>query len=470
MKIKSFFLGKIFFLLVISLILTRSIFIKDFFHFGVDEEYQALLGWSIVKNFHILWIGVSASSTGYYLGPGLVYLSAFLLWLNRDPIIFGYFASFIGVITALSLFYIIKQLYNRQLALISFILYIFSPFAFYYDRKYWPLAIPLVALWLFFSLLKSLKNPLWLLLTSLLMGITYHLHISLWIFWPFVLFCFIYLIIKKLLPIYIVFGSILIFIISTINLLVFDFIHNFDNLLMPLRLITQTSKTQFSPNLLMKLDSFGNSLTKIWLPSSFINNYVGFIFLAIFVLFSVCFLIKNHDAKSRLLIGLIFSFFLGFTFFPSPMQEYYFIFIMPFVLILTAILINKMERLGYFFLLIFLTINIFSFIKQPVRSDYQSKLIVVKEIGNYVKKVPFSLEIDGSYLFNGGWRYLFQAKNLTPDSSSADAMFGWIYPGEISNQKPKYKVVISKNNNLQLNNSLIKKISSGDYFIYVVNF
>jgi len=222
MKFKKYinFSNFLLFLLVGILIFSRFYQIEKFFYFGVDEEYQALLAWSQIKNFHITWIGVSASNIGYYLGPGLTYLGAILLWLSRgNPIIsFAYFASFIGIATALSLYFITLKLYNFKTALISLFLYTFSPFAFYYDRRYWPIAIPLIALWLFYSLIQSFKNSRWLFLTAFLIGISYHIHITLWLFWPLIFFTFGVLYFNKKINISFIIYSIFIFIFTTLPL------------------------------------------------------------------------------------------------------------------------------------------------------------------------------------------------------------------------------------------------------------
>jgi hypothetical protein len=150
------------------------------------------------------------------------------------------------------------------------------------------------------------------------------------------------------------------------------------------------------------------------------------------------------------------------------MQEYYFVFILPFAILLTAIILNRLNtKLLSAILIIFALTNIYSLIKNPINSDYKDKITIISEAKNYIKKNDFVLEIEGEYLYNGGWRYLFQANGLTPAQSSADELFGWIYPDEISKDKPKYKVTISRNTNLVFNN-LIKKISSGIYHLFII--
>ena len=178
----------------ISVLITVSVVLR-FWHIGqnfifdIDTEYQSLFGATLLKHFHILWIGVSAGNIGYYLGPGLVYLTAILLWFTKgDPISLAYFASSVGVVTSVSTYYIANRLYGRKTALIAFCLYGFSAFIISYDRRYWPIGIPLIALWIFYSLEQAKTNTRWLIFASLLIGASYHIHLSLLFFW---LFCWV---------------------------------------------------------------------------------------------------------------------------------------------------------------------------------------------------------------------------------------------------------------------------------------
>lgn len=464
----------VFFILAALLIITRFYKIPNFFYFGVDEEYQALLSWSIVKDFHILWIGVSASDIGYYLGPGLTYLGALLLWLTKgNPISYAYFASSIGVLTGLSLYYIAKQIYDQKIALISLFLYIFSPFAFYYDRRYWPIAVPLIALWLFYSLAKAFKNPRWLFLTAFLIGLSYHIHITLWLFWPFIIYTFFISFIKKKINIFYILYSIFIFIVATLPLLVFDLVHNFDNLRLPLKLLAKLQDVGTSKNSINRLIEFVTHLKNIFIPSAFSNPVINCIFFGLLI---ICFIFFIKQGKKLLITNycllftcsLIILFFFSFIFFPSPMQEYYFVLPLPFVILITANILNRAKFLTYFILSLFLIVNLYSFLKQPIYSDYLSKLKIIKQSTAYMKKDQFFLEVEEPYLFNGGWRYLFQVNNLIPSQSNADNVFGWVYPDEISSQKAKYKIVISKNKNLKLKTSLLKKFAYGLYSTYIL--
>ncbi|KKQ38833.1 MAG: hypothetical protein US54_C0002G0021 [Candidatus Roizmanbacteria bacterium GW2011_GWA2_37_7] len=71
---ENFVLCVIFFLILF----VRLWKVPELFNFTFSEEMQAFLAWEQVKNFHPIWIGVSAANINYYLGPGFTYLNAML--------------------------------------------------------------------------------------------------------------------------------------------------------------------------------------------------------------------------------------------------------------------------------------------------------------------------------------------------------------------------------------------------------
>src|SRR3989344_6365810 len=86
--------NRVFYFLFFLIAILRLYKVAEFFTFNFDEEYQASLAWEQVKNFHPIWIGVSASNVGYYLGPGFTYLNAFLFKIsNGDPISLAWFSA-----------------------------------------------------------------------------------------------------------------------------------------------------------------------------------------------------------------------------------------------------------------------------------------------------------------------------------------------------------------------------------------
>ncbi|OGK26084.1 hypothetical protein A3D76_03670 [Candidatus Roizmanbacteria bacterium RIFCSPHIGHO2_02_FULL_37_9b] len=219
--------------------------IPELFFFDIDEEYQSLLALSIIKDFHPIWIGLSAANTGFYIGPGLVYLHALLLWIGKlDPVILGYSASVIAMITLITLYFVTKNLLDKKAGLIATSVYSFLPFVLIYDRRFWnSTLVPLISILIFYGLIKSTKNDYWYILLALLLGISFHIHASLLLYLPIIIITSI----KRLFEVkrrprpFIFLVSLVIFFVIYSPLIVYDFVHNFDNLKTPLRLLQTKS-------------------------------------------------------------------------------------------------------------------------------------------------------------------------------------------------------------------------------------
>src|SRR3989338_5165075 len=136
------------------------------FVFAGDEEHQAILAQTIIKHFHIIWIGVNAAHLGFYLGPFWVYFTSIWLYLsNGNPLITGYVSSFIGVTTTLLVIITGSALFNRRTGLLTGMLYASLPLIVYSDQKYWnPTPIPFLSLLMLLSLWKSKQNQKWLII------------------------------------------------------------------------------------------------------------------------------------------------------------------------------------------------------------------------------------------------------------------------------------------------------------------
>ena len=445
-------------IITIFLIFLRFYQIPDRFIFDIDVQYQALLAWEHVKNFHPIWIGVSASNLGYYLGPGIVYVTAMLLKIsNGDPIILGYFASLIGVSTSILFFFILKKLFNYKVAIIGLILNTFSYFVVFYDRHYWPFAIPLISLLIYFSLVSSWKNKNWLYLGIFLMALSHHIHMSLFIFWPFYLIN-IFLLKKRLnLKNYLVGGAIYLCVISP--LIVFDFNHNFDNLLFPIRYLLNYNPGTGSglPTL-----SFLSNIT-----SSFIsfrsNGTVLGLFLIFFILAFSFYKLKNFrniNIAERYLLLVLAALISIIAVYPGPLQEYYEVILVPFLFMAFSLFLSNLNKVFLSLLLLFFVFQNINYFFRDSYVGLSEKREIILNIKNEIGNEPFYLDFNSDRDFEG-WRYLFQAYGITPSYSKSDEMFGWIYNKE-DKEAPKILIYIS--NNLKIsNNEGVKEIKTKNF-------
>jgi len=453
------------FILIVLFLFLRLYKLEQTFVYGLDEEYLALYAQTILKDFHIIWIGVSAANVGYYLGPGLVYLTAIFLGIGKsNPLVLGYAATGMSLLGFFALMFVSKELFGKRAAFFTSALYLFSPFAIFYDHKYWPVLLPFVCIMLYYSIVRLYKNPRYIFAISFFIAAGYHLHLTLWIFWPIIFFA-LWQNRKKIRWIHwIVSGGI--FLAITSPLLVFDIIHNFDNILMPLRLVQNLSEGPTHTN---HLWLFVETSSKMWIVKSATQNVILSIILA---LTTICafvtagFSSKNKKSFQLLsIISLIFT--ASFIFYPGPMQEYYATFLLPFWALATGIFLSRLHKLTALILLsFFIGVNTYSFLYHQPTSDYRNKIEIVKRASAIVDGEEYYLNFDEPYHSFGGFRSLFALQGQTPAQSTADGMFGWLYGNEISSNTPTRKVTISRNSHLDIK-PLIEQFTVGKFTVYI---
>ena len=470
----------------VLLIFSRFYKLGEFFTFNFDEEYQVLLAWEQVKNFHRIWIGVSASNVNYYLGPGVTYLTAILLFISKDPAILAFFGSALGVLTGLSIYYVTKNLFSKKAAFYAFTFYTGSLFLNFFDRRYWSATpIAFFSIWMLFLLCKAAANQRWLFLTFISMGLALHIHLSLLAFWPAVIYV-IWLGRKKInLSTYL--GSFAGFFTATLPLFIFDINHNFDNMLMPIRLINKFFEKHNNVNIMSSFSQLMNTLSRIWFirPLSNLQDEIQlgihgditntFIPLSIFSLVILLwFLFKSvTDSRYRIFALTSISFLAVYLVYPGGVVAYYLLgFLILFTTIIGLFLSNLSNKTGITILSIFILINLYSLITlKQGQFGLLTRKKLIQKIMPVIKKNSFYLETrskDGRrYHSTGGWRYLFKAYGKTPAQSHADDFFGWIYSDEISKTKPKLRVIISEYPT-KIKEPVLYKSSSGVYYGYVV--
>lgn len=461
--------------------------IPEFFGFHFDEEYQALLAWEQVKNFHPIWIGVSASNVNFYLGPGFTYLNAFLFWLSKgDPIILAYFSAFWGIVTILSIYIVTKEIFSQKIAIFASIFYAFSSFIMYYDRRFWnDTPIPFVSIWMFYSLMKAKKDPRWLILSFILIATSLHIHLSLLMFWPIIIFVIIKNFRKIKLSSW--FFMIISYIIIVSPLIVFDINHNFDNLLMPLRYFQKIGSSSYFSNILFNSKQLFKTLGKIWFLKLFANmqeeHGIGIhrlttpprtilSVLSLIILF--WFFKESYKKKSYQLLSLILlSFNFISIFYPGELCDHFLLSFITLFFVATGVFFSQLPK---FICLPIITIFIVAnsliiFTTTQEQYGLLTRKNLIKKLMPYISNQSFYLETISpdkrKYHSSGGWRYLFKAYGKTPAQSHADDFFGWIYPDEISKEKPKLRVVISEYE-AKLKEKPMAKFQSGVYYGYIL--
>lgn len=465
--------------------------VPELFNFTFSEEMQAVMAWEQIKNFHPIWIGVSAANINYYLGPGFTYLNAVLFFFSKgDPVILAYFSAFLGLITSISLYYIVSNLFSKNIALFSSIIYGCSMLINMHDRRFWnPSPIPFITLWFIFSLIKAKENTNWYIVTAILIGAIFHTHLSLLLLLVPTFFSVLQNIKKIKITTWL--AMIACYLLVTSPLIVFDFVHNFDNLLMPYRTLIGEKKADLfgfsGGNIINHIKEILSASGRIWfikfntdpqnevVLESHMDKTPGNIIFSLISLVALgWFFFKNRKKGFQIFFIALATIIAAFIFYPSYNPEYYLMSYITLMAIVIGYWLDSLPRsisnglIGLFIIVnVSTTMTLSSIYGLTIRKE------LVKQTMTAIKDQSFSLETEGSLdskqFTYAGWRYLFKTYGKTPAKSNVDQVLSWIYPDEVSQQKPKLKVIVSDTVRLSFPKKPLATFRSGDYYSYVLN-
>lgn len=496
----------IIFILLIAAFL-RFYRLNDLFVFGGDEEYQSILAQSIVDNFHIIWIGVTAGHLGFYLGPFWTYFTSFWLFLSKgDPLITGYVSSSIGVLTTAFIIYTGYKLFNKAVGLIAGLLYATLPLIVFFDQKYWnPTLVPFLSLTLLLSLSQVRLRPKWWLVFFVMFGLIFHIHLSLLTYGLIAIFL---LLSRKnsfsLQSRRFIFLGVLIFLMIYSPLIVFDYFHKGSNITTPLRFkqFSSSPTTRINPQL--HFDVLFQTLGRIWYldrgsvnadeilfgcaGTSYIDSFskkvdeistrtqskfwLSFLSLAMLVWIVIYSFTKNIF-NQKLLILAIISIAVSFLFFPGGAHEYYLLGIFPLILFLPGILIsiinNQFFQKGILSLVVICSIlGIFKVINTSDDFGINNKKRLINKTLNIIGTASFEVDQSGICHQFGGWRYLLKLAGRSPERSATDESLGWLYADEITSKEAWYRVIFHEARvpiDFDINKAII--ISEGGFKAYI---
>lgn len=489
------------FLISLSLIL-RFHKLSEIYIFTFDEEYQATYAWSLVKDPHPIWIGVSASYLDYYLGPYFTYFSAILLAISKgDPIIWAYFAATLGAITSAVIFFIGRYLFNFTTGVITASLYASLPLFVYYDQKYWnPMFSNLITLGILLILNLVKKSKWWWLAFVSLAGVILHTNLT---SVPFLLIGIIYFIKDKVFKdLKLVFFCILIFLLFYWPLIVFDVNHNFSNITALFRLGEQTKKFDARFDIEDKFKSVFDSLGRIWYLRSgssdadeiniactslsirdelkFIDQYSertnGIYLLSVISMLLLIYFFKmglfNKNLAHKILALMLLVKLSFYLIYQGGSFEYYILDFLTLFLFIPAILLSGLKSTYQYLvippivLVIILGINTVVNVSNKFGLGVKRQLI--SDVMQVVRDKKFSIEGEGICHNYEGWRYLFKIYGRTPDKSYTDKNFAWLYPDEMVSEDVEYEVVLAEQRlPKQKDLSNYFKISRGGYSAYI---
>lgn len=435
--------------------------------FTPDEEYLSYIAQTLIQNFHIIWIGVSALGFDFYMGPFWIYIIYPFLFLSKgDPLVLGFLASLLGVGATYLLYWLGRKLFNEKVGLMSSVLYAFSPLMIYYDQKPYPSGIPFLSLVLALSIYMTKYSNKWWLLFAFAYGMVFHIHLSL-ILIIFVAFYWGFLH-RKLLNQQIILLALLVFTLTISPLIAFDYFHKASNITVPIRLLKSAQSHTNTLDFGSRFNVFFQSLGRVWyLPpykesseeivypctvkfstasrSSLILSVLTLIMLLYFV-------IKKDTWKNegkRLLILFCLPFLIPFTILPviSPV-EYYLLGFFPLLFLIIASIVEEFRfPIKYlFYIAIILMIGFGIFTVTHAKGDYglNTKRNLIQKVMMTIGDAPYNLSEEGLCHKYEGWRYLFSTYGRRPESSSEDSNFAWLYLDEVSKKPTKYSVLMKE--------------------------
>ncbi|MSU25650.1 MAG: glycosyltransferase family 39 protein [Candidatus Levybacteria bacterium] len=439
--------------------------ISDYMTFLGDEGRDVLVAYNILHG-KLTLLGPTSSVGGFFLGPIYYYFISPFLWLfNYDPVGPAVMVGLFGVATVYLIYRIGSIFFNRQVGLISALLYSISPVVIAYSRSSWnPNLLPFFSILIIYFLYKASINNSGKLffITGLLLGIGIQLHYII-TFLGFTVFLYIFFInifinksksyiflLKKLLSqnLYI-FGG---FIISISPFLLFEVRHNFLNIQSIYKFIFHSSGTGVSNHF---VQTIGNVLFRLFsrLITAFpppeqvniaTNSYLAFWFyftimliiasLGLFLYQYSKTIQKRNEAFLKMSIILIWGTvgILLFGFYNKPIYDYYFQFMFPLPFFLVGNLIyviwskslipfnfNKKRFIEKIFALIIFSVLFYLNISgMPFRFLANKQKDQVERIADFVisktnnKSFNFALISQGNS--DHGYRYFFEIINHRP--------------------------------------------------------
>lgn len=470
MTIKNIWIKRTSYLLVIILLLAlffRFYNLQNWLSFGMDQEYEAFLVKNIVNGIHFPLIGVNVSDTGLYLGPAFIYFATVpYVLFGGNPIGWGITASIFGVLTVYLIFRIGKEMFSDKVGIFSSLLYAGSFLTSFYDRKFWnPMPVPLfsllIGLFLFRIMQRKSVNLVWLII---FFGLSFHVHLSLLIFTPLILF--IIWIRRKIFSKKLILLSLALFLLIQTPIIAFEIRHNFLNNRAAVNLIFDKSIESVSTVIEKRNLVLSTVGRYFWLPtsadlflesgqckelSSFRKNaypegiILVFIGIIIFSWWSFWTKEGRKSDSAKIILGIFFTTFLFVIFYNREIFEYYFLYIFPWLSIVLGKSLSFIWDRKYGNIIVipiitlFIILNISTLLFSNSSYSYKDKVEAINFVRQNLFNKNYSLEALGECPRFEGYRYLFEYFIKTPDKSYMDSYFGWLYK---TNGKSNSKVVL----------------------------
>lgn len=432
----------------------RAYNFKSYYVFSHDQDLASWIAKDILINGHFRLIGQETSSQGVFIGALFYYLQIpFYLLGKMDPLATVFLPIILAVFATYSIFFVFSKIANTKVGLIGAFIYATSALIVFVDREVVPtMPVMLWTIWYLYCLFLIYKNKYLkgFVLSGLLIGLIWHLNLSLILLTPLVLFAFLFS--KRKFNIKALSVGFLILFLSSLPLIVFESRHNFSQTkAVILSLTTKKDFIEGTSTGFAKLDRVMQLVNKnsmaIFTRHYFVHPSVAFILLFTLLIYFI------KVKKINLFFGTMFILWLGlyiffFTLNPKNPSEYYFnginiIWIFVASLGLLELKKTKIGLLAFYILVsLFVITNMNYIIKyNPDKKGYIQKMDLVSEIKNDSLKHNYPC-VSVSYITNPGYdlgyRYLFYMKAMHVNRPiSGSPVYTIVYPHNLVNSIDK---------------------------------
>ncbi len=395
-----------------------------------DEGRDVLVAYGILHG-KLTLLGPTASVGGFFFGPIYYYMIAPFLWLaHYDPVGPAAMVALFATATIYLLYRVVKDIFSPAVGLVAAFLYATSSLLVTFSRSSWnPHVVPFFVLLTVLSLFSYIKkeNKKWILLAGFFYGITFELHFVTLFFAAAVIAFIGYILwtrplmawIKKLIVAYLVFGAG--FAVGISPIIAFELRHQFVNTRNIITFMFHSkdagSGAQMIPTI---VDVFTRIFTRGVLafpePVEFAHyaqwqlavwNWSGIILgcaaVGLFLFLLVDVRKKNRETFLKYLFVALWLAFgvVGFGFYKKNIYEYYFEFLFPVSIMLSAGLfvylwhVNRMLRLFIPCVIVgILVLNIFQLpFRYPPNNQVSQTKVIAQEVLNETNGKPYNFAL-----------------------------------------------------------------------------
>ncbi len=413
-----------------------------------DQDLQAWFIRDVLENRHLRLIGQETSTQGVFIGPLYYYLLIpFYILFDMDPVGGIVLATILGLITIWSFYFVFKKIFSERIGLLSAFFYATSFASVSNDRGVLPTTpVYLWCVWYLYALKLTLDGRLKtsFLIFGLLVGLIWHLNVSLVLLLPLM---FIALLLSKVKrkKIKEIKWGVFTLMLTSLPFILFELRHNFSQLrhVMVSLSTNQGSSLSFSDQLIYVLKlAVQNSVTLIY------NFHPRFHLLVFFIVLVLSLLIvKKHLISKNLSVILIVWQFLYVAFFSvysKSLSEYYLngmTLVWILVLVISFDLVIQKSKISALIIgAVFLVLNVNLILDYGELGDgYLSRRSIVQHIKKDSVERGFPC-VSISYMtapgYDRGYRYMYVLESLKiKPVSDKVPVYSIVYP-----QNPLYKV------------------------------